>query len=125
MPRINDYDKWAIKWGYTYTGITDDEEDRKVVTKWIVDSLKANPRLWFGGEGLNNDARCQSEDVSDNSMKASEYGIKNLKYVMAHLPEWTKEDNDLYTNLNEYVSPGSNTVHALLPACNCECCQRI
>ncbi|HKC36062.1 MAG TPA: zinc-dependent metalloprotease [Chitinophagaceae bacterium] len=99
MPRINDYDKWAIKWGYTYTGITDDEEDRKVVTKWIVDSLKANPRLWFGGEGFNHDARCQSEDVGDNSMKASEYGIKNLKYVMAHLPGWTKEDNDLYTNL--------------------------
>jgi len=99
MPRINDYDKWAIKWGYTYTGISDDEEDRKVVTKWIVDSLKANPRLWFGGEGLNNDARCQSEDVGDNSMKASEYGIKNLKYVMAHLPEWTKESNDLYTDL--------------------------
>jgi hypothetical protein len=100
MPRINDYDKWAIKWGYTYTGIKDAEEDRKVVTKWIVDSLKANPRLWFGGEGLNYDARCQSEDVGDNSMKASEYGIKNLKYVMAHLPEWTKEDNDLYANLN-------------------------
>ena len=20
MPRINDYDKWAIKWGYTYIG---------------------------------------------------------------------------------------------------------
>jgi hypothetical protein len=99
MPRINDYDKWAIKWGYTYTGITDDNEDRKVVTKWIVDSLKANPRLWFGGEGFNHDARCQSEDVGDNSMKASEYGIKNLKYVMEHLPEWTKEDNDLYTNL--------------------------
>ena len=100
MPRINDYDKWAIKWGYTYTGIADDEEDRKVVTKWIVDSLKANPRLWFGGEGMNNDARCQSEDVGDNSMKASEYGIKNLKYVMAHLPEWTKDSNDnLYTGL--------------------------
>src|SRR6187549_1257986 len=99
MPRINDYDKWAIKWGYTYTGIADDEADRKVVTKWIVDSLKANPRLWFGGEGFNHDARCQSEDVGDNSMKASEYGIKNLKYVMAHLPEWTKEDHNLYTNL--------------------------
>src|SRR5436190_3625338 len=98
MPRINDYDKWAIKWGYTYTGISDDEEDRKVVTKWIVDSLKANPRLWFGGEGLNNDARCQSENVGDNSMKASEYGIKNLKYVMAHLPEWTKEENNLYSS---------------------------
>ena len=97
MPRINDYDKWAIKWGYTYIGAENDLEDRKVVTNWIVDSLKANPRLWFGGEGLNFDARCQSEDVGDNSVKASEYGIKNLKYVMAHLPEWTKEENNLYS----------------------------
>jgi hypothetical protein len=105
MPRINDYDKWAIKWGYTYTGADNDKEDRKIVTKWIVDSLKANPRLWFGGEGFNFDARCQSEDVGDNSIKASEYGIKNLKYVMAHLPEWTKEENNLYSaNLsNMYV----------------------
>lgn len=97
MPRINDYDKWAIKWGYTYIGADNDKEDRKIVTKWIVDSLKANPRLWFGGEGMNFDARCQSEDVGDNSIKASEYGIKNLKYVMAHLPEWTKEENNLYS----------------------------
>jgi hypothetical protein len=97
MPRINDYDKWAIRWGYAYTGASNDVEDRKIVTQWVVDSLKANPRLWFGGEGLNFDARCQSEDVGDNSMKASEYGIKNLKYVVAHLPEWTKEENDLYS----------------------------
>jgi len=99
MPRINDYDKWAIKWGYTYTGETDDLEDKKIVSQWVVDSLKANPRLWFGGEGMNFDARCQTEDVGDNSMKASEYGIKNLKYVVKHLPEWTKEDNDLYSNM--------------------------
>ncbi|SMO76889.1 protein of unknown function [Solitalea koreensis] len=100
MPRINDYDKWAIKWGYTYTGAKDDDEDRKIVSKWIVDSLAANPRLWFGGEGMNHDGRCQTEDVGDNNMKANEYGIKNLKYVMAHLPEWTKDDNDLNSNKN-------------------------
>ncbi len=98
MPRINDYDKWAIKWGYAYIDAKDDLEDNKIVSKWVTDSLKANPRLWFGGEGMNFDARCQSEDLGDNSMKASEYGIKNLKYVLAHLPEWTKEDNDLYQN---------------------------
>nr|WP_199077329.1 zinc-dependent metalloprotease [Pedobacter sp. ASV19] len=98
MPRINDYDKWAIKWGYTYIGAKDDVEDKKIVSRWVTDSLKANPRLWFGGEGMNFDGRCQSEDLGDNNMKASEYGIKNLKYVLAHLPEWTKEDNDLYNN---------------------------
>ncbi|QIL40512.1 DUF5117 domain-containing protein [Pedobacter sp. HDW13] len=92
MPRINDYDKWAIKWGYTYIGAKDVATDRKIVSKWISDTLKDNPRLWFGGEGMNNDARCQTEDVGDNSMKASEYGIKNLKYVVKNLPEWTKEE---------------------------------
>jgi hypothetical protein len=99
MPRINDYDKWAIKWGYTWTGAANDEDDRKIVSQWIVDSLRANPRLWFGGEGFNFDARCQSEDLGDNNMQANSYGIKNLKYVMAHLSDWTKQDNDLYTNL--------------------------
>ncbi|AEV99412.1 hypothetical protein A4D02_26610 [Niastella koreensis] len=98
MPRINDYDKWAIKWGYTYIGAENDEEDRKINTKWIVDSLNANPRLWFGGEGFNHDSRCQTEDVGDDNMKANTYGIRNLKYVMNHLAEWTKEDNDLYNN---------------------------
>ena len=101
MPRINDYDKWAIKWGYTYLGADNELADKKIVSQWVVDSLKANPRLWFGGEGLNFDARCQTEDIGDNSMKASEYGIKNLQYVMNHLSEWTKEDNDLYTNMLE------------------------
>ena len=101
MPRINDYDKWAIKWGYTYIAAKDDEEDKKIVSKWIVDSLAANPRLWFGGEGMNHDGRCQTEDMGDNNMKANEYGIKNLKYVMAHLPEWTKEENDLNKNLTQ------------------------
>lgn len=101
MPRINDYDKWAIKWGYSYVGAKDVDADRKIVSKWVTDSLKANPRLWFGGEGMNNDARCQTEDVGDNSMQASEYGIKNLKYVVKNLPEWTKEEGDLYKNLSQ------------------------
>jgi hypothetical protein len=32
-------------------------------------------------------------------MKASEYGIRNLKRIIAQLPEWTKEDADKYENL--------------------------
>lgn len=101
MPRINDYDKWAIKWGYTYTGAKDVDADRKIASQWIVDSLAANPKLWFGGEGLNHDCRCQTEDVGDNSMEASTYGIKNLKFVLNHLPEWTHEEGDLYKNLTK------------------------
>jgi hypothetical protein len=102
MPRIGDYDKWAIQWGYRYTGAATPEEDRKITAKWILDSLKANPRLWYGGEGRNQldpiDPRSQVEDLGDNSIRASEYGISNLKIVMRNLLSWTHEENDMYEN---------------------------
>ncbi len=47
------------------------------------------------------DPRTQSEDLGDNAMKASEYGIKNLKRIMAKLPEWTKEEADRFGNLEQ------------------------
>ena len=97
MPKIGEYDKWAIQWGYRWTD-ENSEADKKIAAKLILDSLKANARLWFGGEGKNFDPRCQTEDLSDNSVKASEYGMKNLKIVMANLLEWTKEENDTYEN---------------------------
>lgn len=101
FPRIGAYDKWAIQWGYKPTFTTTAKEDEKVVNKWIIDSLKANPRLWFGTETNPTDPRSQTEDLSDNSMKASEYGIKNLKRIIAGLPEWTKEEGNKYSNLRD------------------------
>ncbi len=101
FPRIGEYDKWAIKWGYTPTATTDAKEDEKIVNKWAIDSLTANPRLWFGTETNPFDPRSQTEDLGDNSVKASEYGIKNLKRIMAQLPDWTKEEADKYENLQE------------------------
>ena len=99
-PRIGEYDKWAIEWGYRWTDKTE-EQDRKIGNKLIIDSLAKNPRLWFGGEGFGNDPRSQTEDLSDNAMKASEYGIRNLKRIIKNLPAWTKEEGDRYQNLSE------------------------
>ncbi|HUQ96648.1 MAG TPA: zinc-dependent metalloprotease, partial [Chitinophagaceae bacterium] len=99
-PRIGEYDEWAIAWGYRWTDKSE-EEDRKEHNRMIVDSLNKNPRLWFGGEGRSDDPRSQTEDLGDNSMKASEYGVRNLKRIVKNLPEWTKEEGDRYQNLNE------------------------
>jgi hypothetical protein len=101
LPRIGAYDKWAIQWGYKYLGVRDINEEKKITTKWITDSLKTNSKLWFGGEGRNNDPRSQTEDLSDNNIKANEYGLKNLKIVAANLEQWTKEPNDTYDNLED------------------------
>ena len=102
FPRINDYDKWAIKWGYQWRQEFKDEYDEKekLMTE-TTNMLRGNQRLWFGGEGRGNDPRAQTEDLGDNSVKASEYGLKNLKRVMDALPQWTKQDNDQYDDLRE------------------------
>jgi hypothetical protein len=101
FPRIGEYDRWAIRWGYAYAGGKDPKEEGKILNKWVIDSLHANPRLWFGGEGFNQDPRSQTEDLGDNSVKASEYGIRNLRHILPGLPAWTKEEGDKYENLGE------------------------
>ena len=100
FPRIGDYDCWAIRWGYQWRPEFKDEyeEKEKLMTE-TSKVLRDNQRLWFGGEGGGSDPRAQTEDLGDNSMKASDYGIKNLKRVMEQMPEWTRQPNDQYEDL--------------------------
>ncbi|KQM72652.1 zinc-dependent metalloprotease [Pedobacter sp. Leaf216] len=101
-PRIGAYDKWAINWGYRYyAGIKDEYSEEKITKKMILDSLSANPKLWFGGEGKEEDPRSQTEDIGDDAIAASDYGIKNLKRVVPNLVKWTYEPGDLYDNLSD------------------------
>ncbi len=103
FPRIGEYDKWAIEWGYKNSNASGFEEDKKIMRQLIMDSISKNPRLWFGnGEIKNNtDPRCQTEDLGDDAMRASAYGIKNLQRILPNLPEWTHEDGGIYENLDE------------------------
>lgn len=99
-PRIGMYDKWAVKWGYGYFPKAKDEfEEETLLTKMTTDSLAVNPKLWFGGEGKDEDPRSQTEDLGDDAVLASDYGIKNLKRVVPNLIEWTYQPNDAYDNL--------------------------
>lgn len=101
-PRIGSYDKWAVRWGYGYYPNAKDEfEEEKILAKLTTDSLAANPKLWFGGEGKDEDPRSQREDIGDDAVKASDYGIKNLKRVVPNLIEWTYQPNDAYDNLSD------------------------
>ncbi|MFI5187117.1 MAG: zinc-dependent metalloprotease, partial [Chitinophagales bacterium] len=102
FPRIGDYDKWAIQWGYKrFYQFKDGDDEKAYLNKWIIDSLK-NQRLWWGdGETNQDDPRSQTEDLGDDAVKASGYGIKNLQYMMPRLLEWTKEDNKDYTSLSD------------------------
>lgn len=99
-PRIGDYDKWAIEWGYKYLPDAKTSKDETaILNKMVIESAK-NRRLWFGTESNPDDPHSQNEDLGDNAMKASDYGIKNLKVILPQLPAWTKEANEGYENLS-------------------------
>ena len=98
-PRIGDYDKWAIEWGYKYFPDSKTvDSDMALLDKMTTESAK-NRRLWFGTETNPDDPHSQNEDLSDNAMKASDYGIKNLKVIIKGLPEWTKTKGEGYDDL--------------------------
>ena len=99
-PRINTYDKWAIEYGYKPTDFKTPKEDHLYWNKVIIDRLNAQPELWFGGEGSDSDPRAQREDLSDDAVAASNYGLMNLKRIIGQLPEWNAEEADQFENVS-------------------------
>jgi len=101
FPRIGDYDKWAIEWGYRwYPQYKTAEEETPFLNNLVIERLSANKRLWFGTEVNPDDPRSQNEDLGDNAMKAGAYGIKNLQRILPNLMSWTKVSTEDYSNLN-------------------------
>jgi len=99
-PRIGDYDIWAIEWGYKLLpDAKSAQAEVPLLNQLTIEKLKNN-RLWFGTETNPDDPRSQNEDLGDNAMVSGAYGIKNLKRILAKLPEWTKADHEGYENLS-------------------------
>jgi len=102
FPRVGDYDRWAIEWGYKpIPNSPDAEADKKVLNRWYLDKAANNLRLRFLTESNSYDPRSQNEDLGDNAMIASEYGVKNLQRIVPNLPEWTKEEAEDFDYVQE------------------------
>ncbi|EDP96379.1 zinc-dependent metalloprotease [Kordia algicida OT-1] len=102
MPNIGPYDKYAINWGYrpildAKTG----KDEKKTLDKWILEKA-GDPMYRFGHQQAGDvvDPSSQTEDLGDDAVKASDYGIKNLKRIVPNLIKWTAEDGKNYDDLN-------------------------
>lgn len=108
FPRVNDYDEWAIAWGYRWYGNLSESQEKLKLDATTSAAIK-NPRLRWGATveypGVP-DPRAQYEDLGDNQMKANTYGIKNLQYIAAHLPEWKIKPGEDYQKLAESFQYG-------------------
>ena len=93
---IGPYDKYSTMWGYKPILNSSAEDEKEILNNWITE--KANdPMFRFGTSGI--DPSVQTEDLGDDAIKASEYGIANLKRIMPKLIEWTTKDGETYDEL--------------------------
>jgi len=98
MPNVGIYDKHAIKWGYRpIMDVENAKDEKEILDKWILDNQDSRLHR-FGSAGI--DPSSQTEDLGDNAVKASEYGILNLKRIIPNLIEWTAEKGKDYSDLN-------------------------
>ncbi|MCA0154357.1 zinc-dependent metalloprotease [Winogradskyella vincentii] len=100
MPNIGPYDKYAIMWGYK--PILDAEtadDEKKTLDSWILEHA-GDPKYRFGRQQFGViDPSSQTEDLGDDAVLASDYGIKNLQRIVPNLIEWTAEDGKNYDDL--------------------------
>ena len=98
-PKIGEYDLWSIKWGYSwFPKDKTPEQERLVLDKWTKEKA-GNPLYTFEEEQTNVDPRGQYEDLGNDAMKASAYGIANLKRIVPNLEKWTYQEGQDYSDL--------------------------
>lgn len=99
MPNIGPYDMYSIEWGYRPILDTSAEGEKKTLDSWILKHA-GDPIYRFGAQQGNViDPTSQTEDLGDDAMLASHYGIKNLKRIIPNLMEWTSEEGKDYEDL--------------------------
>jgi len=95
-PNVGVYDIYSIMWGYKPILDTDAFDEKKVLNQWITE--RADDLMFrFGSSSI--DPSSQTEDLGNDAIKASNYGIANLKRIVPNLIEWTTEDGENYEEL--------------------------
>ena len=100
MPDIGPYDKHAIEWGYRPILDKTAKDEKETLNKWILDRAD-NPIYRFGHQQAGGvvDPSSQTEDLGDDAIKASAYGIKNLQRILPNIEKWTTKDGENYDEM--------------------------
>ena len=97
--QLGPYDHYAINWGYRkIPSAKTPEQEVKTLDKWIEEKAD-DPIYRFGGARF--DPSAQTEGIGNDQVKASTYGMKNLKIVAENLPSWTSDQTNNYEDLSE------------------------
>ncbi len=101
MPKIGPWDYYIIKWGYGRVPGTSRPEDERPYLDSLARLQDAQPWLRFGNpDGI--DPRTQTEALGDDPVKATRFGLANIKRLMPMLlPASTTNPLDDYDLLDD------------------------
>lgn len=105
FPKVGEYDLWNTEYGYrAIPNVTSPDDEEETLNAWIKERAD-NPLYRYGRQRrIPVDPTAQTEDIGDDSMIASELGIRNLKRILDKLMEWTTEEGENYSDLRELYS---------------------
>lgn len=103
-PLLGDYDKFAIKFGYKLIqGNKDPYQERVVIEQWLREN-GTDPRFLYSPNTISEikpDPAGQTDAIGDDAIKAGQYGISNLQYIIKNMAGWTYSNDASSDLLNE------------------------
>lgn len=92
-PELGVYDYYAISWLYKpILEAKTSEDEIPTLDRWISEK-SGDLKYRYGKQqfGKRFDSSSVEEDLGDDPVKASEYGRRNLQYLLKHLNEWVAD----------------------------------
>ncbi len=99
-PKVGPYDLYSIAWGHRWIPEARTPEDEKpTLNAWIRE--KEDDPMYRFGDPTNWDPGSLTEALGDDAIRSSDYGVENLKRIMANLQEWTYQEGEDFSQLQE------------------------
>lgn len=94
------YDGFAIAWGYTPVPQGAGAEEERAILEGIARRQLTDPRLAFAlSDGV--DPTAQEEDLGDDPIRATEYGLRNLRRIVPRLVEAVQRPGSDHAELRD------------------------
>ena len=98
-PVVGPYDRFAVEWGYRLYPGMDRYSEMEPLREMVVD-MQEDPVYRFSSPN-GQDPTALTEAIGDDAMEASDLGIMNLRRVMDNLLDWSYEEGEDYSQLEE------------------------
>ncbi len=107
FPKIGPYDKFALRWGYRpILGAKTPDDEKDSLNAWAL-ATERDKMLRFGaqqGQTRVTDPFSQTEDLGDDAMRATMYGVKNIERAVGYVAAAAVKPGEDYDVLKELFS---------------------